>query len=129
MNLNFAHIIEHYNNKSIKEYDFSAISKDINKICEVVKSNANDGDLLLIDLGDIGKIPFPYLGDMVTKKRMEKNKTWYPYMTAKSVIQSLGRSIRNDKDHAVSYILDGDWERFYRMNRKMFPPEFDAAMK
>jgi len=77
----------------------------------------------------ICKIPFPYLGDMVTKKRMEKNKTWYPYMTAKSVIQSLGRSIRNEKDHAVSYILDGDWERFYRMNRKMFPSEFDAAMK
>lgn len=72
----------------------------------------------------ICKVPFPYLGDLVIQKRMEKNKFWYPYMTAKSVIQSLGRSIRNEKDHAVSYILDEDWNRFYRMNKNMFPPDF-----
>jgi len=72
----------------------------------------------------ICKVPFPYLGDMVIQKRMEKNKFWYPYMTAKSVIQSLGRSIRNENDHAVSYILDEDWNRFYRMNKNMFPPDF-----
>jgi Rad3-related DNA helicase len=72
----------------------------------------------------ICKVPFPYLGDLVVKKRMEKNQFWYPYMTAKSVIQSLGRSIRNENDHAESYILDGDWERFYKMNRNMFPSDF-----
>ena len=70
------------------------------------------------------KVPFPYLGDLVVKKRMERNKFWYPYMTAKSIIQSLGRSIRNESDHAVSYILDTDWERFYRNNKSMFPVEF-----
>lgn len=68
----------------------------------------------------ICKVPFPYLGDLVVKKRMENNQFWYPYMTAKSVIQSLGRSIRNENDHAVSYILDSDWERFYRLNSKFF---------
>jgi Rad3-related DNA helicase len=72
----------------------------------------------------ICKVPFPYLGDLVVKKRMEKNRFWYPYMTSKSVIQSLGRSIRNESDHAESYILDGDWDRFYKMNRNMFPPDF-----
>jgi Rad3-related DNA helicase len=72
----------------------------------------------------ICKVPFPYLGDLVVKKRMDKNQTWYPYMTAKSIIQSLGRSIRNEKDYAISYILDNDWERFYRMNKTMFPKEF-----
>ena len=75
----------------------------------------------------ICKIPFPYLGDLVVQKRMEKNKFWYPYMTAKSVIQSLGRSIRNESDFAESYILDSDWERFYRNNKKMFPPEFNRT--
>jgi len=72
----------------------------------------------------ICKVPFPYLGDLVVKKRMEKNKFWYPYMTAKSVIQSLGRSIRNENDHAISYVLDGDWDRFYKMNKTMFPTDF-----
>lgn len=74
------------------------------------------------------KVPFPYLGDVVIKKRMAKNKMWYPYQTVKSIVQAMGRSIRNEKDHAVSYILDADWERFFRMNRGMFPPEFSKAI-
>lgn len=87
-----------------------------------------------IDLADessrfqiICKVPFPYLGDLVVKKRMEINKLWYPYATAKLVIQSLGRSIRNENDHAISYILDGDWENFYFKNRYLFPEEFRAS--
>jgi ATP-dependent DNA helicase DinG len=75
------------------------------------------------------KVPFPYLGDLVVKKRMDRNKSWYPYMTAKSIIQSFGRSIRNEKDHAVSYILDSDWDRFYTRNISMFPEEFRASFK
>jgi len=75
------------------------------------------------------KVPFPYLGDLVVQKRMERNKFWYPYMTAKSIIQSLGRSIRNENDYAVSYILDTDWERFYKMNFRMFPQEFTESVK
>ena len=73
------------------------------------------------------KVPFPYLGDLVVQKRMERNKQWYPYMTVKSVIQSLGRSIRNESDFAMSYILDSDWERFYRMNLKIFPNDFKIS--
>ena len=75
------------------------------------------------------KIPFPYLGDLVIKKRMEKNKRWYPYTTAKSIIQSFGRSIRNERDHAVSYILDSDWDRFYSRNYAMFPEDFRRSIK
>lgn len=80
-----------------------------------------------VDLSDelsrfqiICKLPFPYLGDAVVKKRLEKNKEWYAYATSKSLIQSLGRSIRNETDHAESYILDADWSMFYSKNRKMF---------
>ena len=76
----------------------------------------------------ICKVPFPYLGDLVVKKRMELNNKWYPYTTAKSIIQSLGRSIRNETDHAISYILDSDWERFYRMNSDLFPKEFNTVI-
>jgi len=74
----------------------------------------------------ICKVPFPYLGDLVVKKRMQLNNKWYSYSTAKSIIQSLGRSIRNEKDHAISYILDSDWERFYKMNKELFPKEFNV---
>jgi len=80
-----------------------------------------------VDLSDnlsrfqiICKVPFPYLGDEVVKKRLEKNETWYSYATAKSLIQSLGRSIRNENDFAISYILDSDWTNFFNKNKRMF---------
>lgn len=74
------------------------------------------------------KVPFPYLGDAAVQKRMQKNPQWYAYQAVKSVVQALGRSIRNENDHATSYILDRDWLRFYRDNQSMFPAEFSAAL-
>lgn len=74
------------------------------------------------------KIPFPYLGDAAVQKRMQQNPTWYDYQTVKAVVQSLGRSIRNENDHATSYILDQDWRRFYEKTKTMFPSEFSAAL-
>lgn len=74
------------------------------------------------------KVPFPFLGNTATKKRMEKNPKWYDYQTAKSVIQAFGRSIRNERDHATSYILDSDWKRFYVRNTSMFPSDFSKAL-
>lgn len=88
-----------------------------------------------VDLADdasrfqiICKIPFPYLGDEVVKKRMSKDATWYTYQTVKTIVQSVGRSIRNERDHAITYILDLDWERFYRQNKRFFPEEFVKAI-
>lgn len=74
------------------------------------------------------KIPFPYLGDRVIQLRKQRNASWYSMMTARTIIQALGRSVRNDTDHATSYILDSDWERFYRTNASMFPTEFSSAL-
>jgi Rad3-related DNA helicase len=74
------------------------------------------------------KVPFPYLGDKVVQLRKDRDPSWYACQTARSVIQALGRSIRNDTDHAVSYILDSDWVRFYRNHVAMFPEEFSAAL-
>lgn len=74
------------------------------------------------------KMPFPYMGDAGVKKRMERDKNWYPYVTVRSIIQAAGRSIRNDKDHAETYILDACWETFYRQNRLLFPDTFRASV-
>jgi ATP-dependent DNA helicase DinG len=69
----------------------------------------------------ICKIPYPYLGDKLVTKRMHKWNWWYDYETAKTIIQSIGRSIRNENDHAVTYILDEDWLRFYSKNKHLLP--------
>lgn len=77
----------------------------------------------------ICKVPFPYLGDKLVKKRMAKNHLWYPFQTAKTVVQSAGRSVRNENDHAVTYILDSDWRNFFERNPEMFPESFRAAIR
>jgi Rad3-related DNA helicase len=75
------------------------------------------------------KIPYPYLGDKLTTKKMHKWKWWYPTMTAKTIVQACGRSVRTMEDHAVTYILDEDWETFYRRNSSLFSEEFRIALK
>jgi len=70
------------------------------------------------------KMPFPYLGDKVVKKKMNKWKWWYNTQTIRTIIQSVGRSIRSEKDKAVTYILDSDWSRVKNMCKKDFPKDF-----
>jgi ATP-dependent DNA helicase DinG len=77
----------------------------------------------------ICKIPYPYLGDKLVKKRMNKWKWWYPLQTAKTIVQSVGRSVRNEDDHAVTYILDAGWDYFFSKNKSIFPEDFKRAIK
>ncbi len=80
------------------------------------------GDLSRFQI--VCKVPFPYLGDKLIRKKMNKWSWWYDLQTAKTVIQAVGRSVRSDTDSAVTYILDSSWERFYGKNKKLFGPEF-----
>ena len=75
------------------------------------------------------KVPYPYLGDKIVKKRMNKWKWWYSFQTAKCVIQSIGRSVRSKDDKAVTYILDSDWDRFYKFNSGLFPKDFKESIR
>ena len=77
----------------------------------------------------ICKVPYPYLGDKIVKKRMTRWTWWYPLQTAKTIVQSIGRSVRSQNDHAVSYILDADWDRFYSKNEGLFPQSFQKSLK
>ena len=69
------------------------------------------------------KIPFPFLGDKVVKKKMSKWDWWYNTQTIRTIIQSVGRSIRSETDTAVTYILDSDWNRI-KSKKDMFPDNF-----
>ena len=77
----------------------------------------------------ICKVPYPYLGDKLVKKRMHKWSWWYPLQTAKVIVQSVGRSVRSDTDTAITYILDADWERFWSKNKDVFPKGFKETIK
>jgi Rad3-related DNA helicase len=85
------------------------------------------GDLSRFQI--VCKVPYPYLGDKLVKKRMHKWQWWYPLQTAKVLIQSVGRSVRSMDDTAITYILDGDWQRFYSKNKALFPENFQKSIQ
>lgn len=111
-----------------------ALSKHINSAepTVLVSPSMTEGVDLKDDLSRfqiICKIPFPYLGDQICIKRKEKWDWWYPMTTAKTIVQSVGRSVRNENDYAVTYLLDSDWEKFFNINRKFFPKSFKDALQ
>ena len=75
------------------------------------------------------KVPYPYLGDKLVKKRMNKWDWWYSLQTAKTIVQSVGRSVRSSEDFAVTYILDENWNYFYKKNSSIFPEDFRKCLK
>jgi Rad3-related DNA helicase len=85
------------------------------------------GDLSRFQI--ICKVPYPYLGDKLVRKKMNKWKWWYPLQTAKTIVQAAGRSVRSNEDTAVTYILDSDFEMFYNRNRSMFPKGFKDSLQ
>jgi len=77
----------------------------------------------------ICKVPYPYFGDPLVRKRMNKWSWWYPLQTAKTLIQATGRSIRNFDDYAVTYVLDSDWMTFFGRATRFFPADFKRRMQ
>lgn len=77
----------------------------------------------------ICKVPYPYLGDKLVRKKMNKWKWWYSLQTAKTILQAVGRSVRSKDDTAATYILDADFDRFYNSNRSLFPRTFKECLK
>ena len=77
----------------------------------------------------ICKIPYPYIGDDVVAAKMKEDPDWYNWITARTIIQAIGRSVRSSTDQAVTYILDDGWKFFYQKNRKFFPRDFDILLQ
>ena len=135
--------IAHYLRRSIKSSRI--LIHDSSNREEILKKHVNSKKptVLLspsmtegVDLSDeasrfqvICKVPYPYLGDKLVKKRMHRWKWWYPMQTAKTIVQAVGRSVRSSEDHAITYILDADWDRFYSRSNRYFPQGFKDCLK
>jgi ATP-dependent DNA helicase DinG len=75
------------------------------------------------------KVPYRQMADNYTKLRMENDKRWYSWKTLLSFIQALGRSIRNENDWAITYLLDGNFRDFIRHNGKLFPKHVSSRIQ
>lgn len=67
------------------------------------------------------KVPHRVITDNYVKKRMESDKRWYNWKTSLAFIQALGRSIRNENDWAITYLLDGNFRDYIRHNSNLLP--------
>lgn len=69
----------------------------------------------------IAKLPFPNIGDKQIQARLfdtKGGKTWFAVQTARSLVQMSGRGMRHEDDFCVVYVLDKQFERFWRTWRK-----------
>ncbi len=53
---------------------------------------------------------------------------YYVGFTCLKLVQSYGRSVRSETDYANTYILDAQFEKFYKQARKMLPLWFIDAI-
>ena len=54
---------------------------------------------------------------------------WYDSVTSNSIIQNIGRGVRNEHDYCDTFILDGCFERLYEATRSQFPIEIQQRIK
>ena len=66
------------------------------------------------------KVPYLTLGDNFIMEKSKLNPVWYNWKTYVTMIQGIGRSIRHRDDYAVTYIVDGSFNKFIDLNDSFF---------
>jgi ATP-dependent DNA helicase DinG len=77
----------------------------------------------------ITKVPYPDLGDRWINEKRKLSGQWYNWQTALRLVQGYGRSIRSNKDWAITYVLDSGFENFVRKNKDILPDWFTQAIQ
>ena len=127
-NINSSRFLIHDTSNRIDVYNFHINS---GKPTILLSPSFTEGIDLVDELSRfqiIVKVPYPYLGDEFIKKKMKRVSGWYEWETAKTIIQASGRSVRNENDHCITYILDSDFGKFYNKNSHLFPKWYSDAI-
>lgn len=116
-------------------------NKEKSQIIEKHKKSNNTiivGPTLMegIDLPDnncrfiiILKIPYPNINDKLVSAKMKLFPLWYNSKTSNSIIQGIGRGIRNEKDWCYTYIFDGCFSNLYRKTKDQYSIELQNRLK
>lgn len=75
------------------------------------------------------KMPFPYLGSKLVKKKAELYDGWYQNETLRTVVQSIGRGVRYNGDWCQTYILDGNFSFLYYQMKEQIPMDIKKRIK
>jgi len=74
------------------------------------------------------KVPYPPFRDPYVAARKRLDKGWYAWQTAMRLIQATGRSVRSENDFAETYIVDSSFGDFRRLNHRLLPAWWRAAV-
>lgn len=77
----------------------------------------------------ISKVPYPSLGNAYVKKKMKLFPDWYDSTTSNTIIQGIGRGVRNKEDWAITYIFDACFVKLYRHTMSQYSPELQDRIK
>lgn len=80
----------------------------------------------------IAKIPFPDLSDRQVSKRLysaHDGKSWYTTQTLRTLVQMSGRGVRHSQDWCLVEVLDSQFERLYRQNKRLLPQWWRDALR
>ena len=86
-----------------------------------------DDDLCRFQI--IMKVPYPSLADKFVSAKQKLRPIWYSNVTAISVLQGVGRGIRNENDWCVTFIFDGCYTILMNTARNMFNEDFMKRMQ
>ena len=87
------------------------------------------GDLGRIQL--IAKVPYPDLGDKLTRLRSEEpgvGRRMYAAMTLAKIAQTAGRVMRHEGDFGETVILDGSFRRLWTWHKDLAPSWFHEVL-
>ena len=86
-----------------------------------------DDDLCRFQI--IMKVPYPSLTDKFVKAKKDYNPEWYSNTTAISILQGVGRGIRNEHDWCVTFVFDGCFSYLMQSSYNMFPDDFKKRIQ
>lgn len=76
----------------------------------------------------VSKLPFPDTRSAVMKARCELDKELLYYLTAQTLVQTVGRGMRDATDWCETFIIDDHW-RWFIQHRHLMPQWFLAAVR
>lgn len=74
------------------------------------------------------KVPYPNLSDKFVQAKFKYQEEWYSWKTSILILQGVGRSVRSEKDFAVTYFLDGCLSDLFKKVRNAFPMDFQKRI-
>lgn len=77
----------------------------------------------------VAKMPFPVTVDKITQARMARDKGYRDYVTMVKLVQMAGRPVRAEDDWAETFIVDDDFQWWWKRGKFLVPRWFAESVR